>query len=483
VRSKIPGHLKLDGSNDMSNVYDVAILGAGPGGYVTALRAAQLGARVVLVEKERVGGTCLNVGCIPTKALTTSVALLVKARQAAEFGVRIPTAEPDLPALMVYKQTAVDNLVNGVEQLLKKRHVALVQGDGRLVRQDVLHVTQADGNTIEIAARHIVLAPGSIPTRPSIPGLDLPGVMTSTEALNIADIPSRLIVVGGGVIGLEFACIYEALGSRVTILEMLPTLLPGGVVESIAKRLALILRRRGMAVHTGATVQTIEPAGSGLRVVFVEAKGETAVEGERVLVATGRQPNTDGLGLEELGVKMKGRVISVDENLQTSLPNVWAVGDVVGGMMLAHKAMMEGRVVAENITGGNRTVDYRSVPNVVFTRPEVAGVGLTEVQARAQGTDVKVVKFPFSANPRAQILEEAKGQVKLVCEAGSGRVLGVHMMGPHVTDLIAEGALAVQIGATADDLAWTTHAHPTLPEAVLEAALGFRDATIHFHSR
>ncbi|MBC8449770.1 MAG: dihydrolipoyl dehydrogenase [Chloroflexi bacterium] len=467
----------------MSDFYDLAILGAGPGGYVAALRAAQLGAHVALIEKERVGGTCLNVGCIPTKALTTSTELLLKAQRASEFGVSIPSALPDLPSLMAYKQAAVDRLVGGVEQLLKGRKVALVRGEGRLVRPDTLRVTDAAGTDVEISARHVVLAPGSVTARPPIPGLDLPGVMTSTKALDITDIPEHLIVIGGGVIGLEFACIYEALGSRVTVLEMMPTLLPGGTDDSLAKRLAAILRRRGMTIHTGATVQAIEPAEGGLRVIFAGAKGEVAVEGERVLVAVGRWPNTSGLGLAEVGVEMNGRAIAVDEHLRTNLPNVWAIGDAVGGMMLAHKAMVDGRVVAENVTGGRRAVDYRSLPSVIFTRPEVASVGLTEAEARAQGADVKVVRFPFSANPRAQILGETEGLVKLVCEAGSGRVLGVHLMGPHVTDLIAEGALAVQVGATADDLAWTTHAHPTLPESMLEAALGFRGATIHFHSR
>lgn len=463
--------------------FDVAILGGGPGGYVAALRAAQLGAQVVLVEKERVGGTCLNIGCIPTKALTSSTELLVNARRANEFGISIPSANPHLPSLMMYKQSAVDALVSGVEQLLKERKVTLVRGEGSLLQPDRLRVTDRAGRATEIAAQHLILAPGSITARPSIPGLDLPGVIASTEALNIDSVPERLIVVGGGVIGLEFACIYEALGSRVTVLEMLPTILPGAADEAIAKRLALSLRRRGLTISTGSIVQAIEPSECGLRVTFNDGKGPHTVEGERVLVAVGRWPNTEGIGLREVSVKLNGRAIAVDQHLATNIPNVWAIGDAVGGWMLAHKAMVEGRVVAENVTGGQRTIDYRSVPNVIFTRPEVASVGLTEAQARAQGAELKIAQFPFSANPRARILGEAEGLVKLVCEAGSGRVLGVHLMGPHATDLIAEGALAVQLGATADDLAWTTHAHPTLPEAMLEAALGFRDATLHFHSR
>lgn len=465
----------------MTERYDVAVLGGGPGGYVAALRAARLDARVALVEQDRVGGTCLNIGCIPTKALTTAAELLVKARRAAEFGIRILDAQPDFTALMDYKHSTVDGLVGGVEQLLQQSGVTLVRGEGCLIRPGLLGVKTSDGDASEVSAEHIILAPGSIAARPSIHGLDLPGVITSTEALNIDEIPSRLVVVGGGVIGLEFACIYASFGSDVTVLEMMPTLLPDATDEAIAKRLALILRRRGMKINTGATVQAIEAAGNALRVIYTDARGAQAVEGERVLVAVGRWPNTDGLA--EQGLAMNGRAIAVNEHLATNLPNVWAIGDAVGGMMLAHKAMVEGRVVAENVTGGNRIMDYRSVPNVIFTRPEVASVGLTESQARAEGTELIVTQFPFSANPRARILGGTEGLVKLVCEAGSGRTIGVHIMGPHATDLIAEGALAVQLGATADDLAWTTHAHPTLPEAMLEAALGFRNATLHFHTR
>jgi len=468
----------------MNDQFDLAVLGGGPAGYVAALRAAQLGRRAVVIEKERVGGTCLNIGCIPTKALTTSTELLLKARRAHEFGLAISTVVPDLPALMAYKQGAVDALVGGVEHLLKRSGVTLLRGTGHLSAPDTLRVQPDTGDAINVSARRVILAPGSIPARPPIPGLDLPGVITSTEALDIAEIPDRLIVVGGGVIGLEFACIYEALGSRVTIVEMMSTLLPGATDEGIAQRLALLLRRRGMGIITGAHVEEIAPAGSGLAVFHRDAKGAPSrVDGDRVLVATGRWPNTDGLGLAEVGVTMSGRAIAVNERLETSVPNVWAIGDAIGGPMLAHKAMVDGRMAAENACGGSRTVDYRSVPSVVFTRPELASVGLTAAQAQGQGADVKVTQFPFSANPRARILGEMDGLVKLVCEAGSGVVLGVHLVGPHATDLIAEGALAVQLGATADDLAWTTHAHPTLPEAMLEAALGFRDATIHFQRR
>jgi dihydrolipoamide dehydrogenase len=467
----------------LNDQVDVAVLGGGPGGYVAALRAAQRGARVVLVEKERIGGTCLNVGCIPTKALTTVTELLLRAKQSAKFGLSIPQVAVDLPALMAYKRSTVEQLVGGVEQLLKARRVTLIRGEAGLIKPDVLSVQDGQGGRRELSAHRIILAPGSVTAVPPIGGSSLPGVVTSTGALDIETVPARLVVVGGGVIGLEFACIYEALGSQVTVLEMTPAILPGATDEAIAKRLHVLLRRRGMEVRTSAVVQRIERIGETLRVFAETAGAETATDCERVLIATGRWPNTHGMGFAELGLGMNGRAIAVDERLATNLPNVWAVGDAIGGWMLAHKAMVDGRVAAENATGGQRQVDYRSVPSVIFTRPEVASVGLTEAQARTQGAEVKVTQFPFSANPRARILGESDGLVRLICEAGSGRILGIHMLGPHVTDLIAEGALAVQTSATADDLAWTTHAHPTLPEAMLEAALGFRDAAIHVHSR
>jgi dihydrolipoamide dehydrogenase len=462
---------------------DIAVLGGGPGGYVAALSAAQRGARVVLVEKDRVGGTCLNVGCIPTKVLTTATELLLRSKRASEYGLPIPQVAVDLPGLMTYKRTVVDQLVGGVEQLLKARRVTLVRGEARLIRPDTLSVDDGQGGRQELSANHVILAPGSITANPPIEGCDLPGVVTSTGALDIEVVPPRLVIVGGGVIGLEFACIYEALGSQVTVLEMAPSILPDATDETIAKRLQILLRRRGMAIQTGTTVQRIEKAGAMLRVSAVGAGGEAMFEADRVLVAAGRWPNTQGMGFAELGMRMNGRTIAVDERLATNLPNVSAIGDAIGGWMLAHKAMVDGRVAAENATGGQRRVDYRSVPNVIFTRPELASVGLTESQAQNQGSEVKVTQFAFSANPRARILGETEGLVRLVCEAGSGRILGVHIMGPHATDLIAEGALAVRMGATADDLAWTTHAHPTLPEAMLEAALGFRGAAIHMQSR
>lgn len=361
--------------------------------------------------------------------------------------------------------------------------MTVIRGEARLVKPDRLLVEDSQGAPSEVSAPRVILAPGSRTTVPPIEGDSLPGVVTSTGALEINTVPARLAIVGGGVIGLEFACIYEALGSKVTVLEMTPTLLPGATAEAIARRLQLLLRRRGMEIRTNSGVQRIERNDDKMRVFDTASGAALPTECDLVLIATGRWPNTQGMGFAELGLGMKGRAIAVDEQLSTSLPGVWAVGDAIGGWMLAHKAMVDGRVGAENATGAQRRVDYRSVPNVIFTRPEVAGVGLTEAQARAAGAEIRITQFPFSANPRARMLGETDGLVRLICEAGSGRVLGVHMLGPHATDLIAEAALAVQTGATADDLAWTTHSHPTLPEVMLEAALGFRDAAIHFQAR
>lgn len=461
---------------------DVAVLGGGPAGYVAALTAARRGARVALIERERLGGTCLNIGCIPTKALATSADLLLRARNASAFGVSIPKVAIDLPAMMAYKQSTVDELVAGVHQLMRARKVDIIQGTGRLTGPGSLLVEDGAGRR-KVAADRIILAPGSVAAEAPIEGVELPGVVTSTEALDIDAIPPRLVIIGAGVIGLEFACIYEALGSQVTVIEMAPNVLVGATDEAVAKRLQLLLRRRGMTVHTSTTVQRIAQNSAALAVHAKSATGELVVDADRVLVAVGRRPNTRSMGFEDAGLRMSNGALTVDEQMATNIPGVWAIGDAVGGWMLAHKAMVEGRVAGENVTGGSRKVDHCSTPNVIFTRPEVASVGLTEADAIKQFGPVKVTQFPFSANPKARILKETDGLVRLVCEEGSGRILGMHLLGPHVTDLIAEGALAVQQGATADDLAWTTHGHPTLPEAVLEAALGFRGETIHMTTR
>ena len=394
---------------------------------------------MVLVEKNKIGGTCLNIVCIPTKALATAAELLVRSKQASAYGLSIPRVSVDQSSLMVYKCAVVDQLVGGVEQLLKARRLRVLYGNARMLRPNTLLIDLGDGSTYEQSANRIILAPGSVTSVPPIEGRDLPGVTTSTETLNIDTVPPRFVVIGGGVIGLEFACIYEALGSRVAVLEMVSTVLPTGTDEAIATRLQILLRRRSMQIHTGTTVERIERTGDTLRVFTRGAGGQVVFEGERVLVAAGRWPNTERMGFAELELRMNGRAIAIDEHLATNLPNVWAIGDAVGGWMLAHKAMVEGRVAAENAMGGQRRMDYRSVPNVVFTRPEVASVGLTEARARSQGADVKVTQFAFSANPRARILGETDGLVRLICQAGSGWILGVHLMGLTLLTSLPKG--------------------------------------------
>lgn len=465
----------------MEELYDLAIVGGGPGGYVAAIRAAQLGGRVALVEKQWVGGTCLNIGCIPTKALMSSAEAYLEAQRGESFGFTAGQVTPNWPRMLQRKQEIVAGLVGGVERLLKEHAVTLVRGTGRVRRPGEVELTLSDGGTTMVTARRLILATGSVSARLPVPGTDLPGVITSTEALSLPDIPQSIVIVGGGVIGVEFAALFHALGSQVTVLEMLSTLLPGQTDEAISKRLFTLFKRCGIKVRTRSPVQSTEQRENGqLSVTFGGAKAGAAV-GQVVLIAADRWPHTGGL--EELDVRRHGRAVWVDERLATSLPDVYAIGDLVPGSMLAHVAMVEGRVVAENALGGNRKMDYRSTPNVIFTMPEVASVGMTEAQAHEQGADVKVTQFPLRADARAQTLEQSDGLVKLVCEAVSGRILGVHLMGPRATDLIAEGALAVQLGATADDLAWTTHAHPTLSEAVLEAALGWSDSMIHYRKR
>lgn len=453
--------------------YDIVIIGGGPGGYVAAIRAAQLGAKVVLVEKDRVGGTCLNRGCIPTKALVRSVETLQLVEEAPAFGVIVEEPAFDFARIMARKDEIVTRLVGGVEGLLKAHEVEVVSGVATVPRPGLVLVKPASddpspaSNFQHLTSKNIIIATGSVPARLPIAGLDAPGVLTSADVLELKEAPDSLAVIGGGVIGLEFAAIFHALGTRVTVLEMLPTLLPT-VDGELAHRHKSYLQREGVEVHLRARVEEIRPKRDGLAVKVADSGQE--VEAEKVLVATGRVPYTEGLGLEELGVKRERGAIVVDERMATNLPGVYAIGDVTGGIMLAHLASRQGEVAAENILGHPVAMDYHAVPNCVFTLPEIAGVGLTEEEAKEEGLDYQVARFPFSASGRALTIGETTGLVKLICERESGKVLGMHIMGPHASDLIAEGTLAIQMGATAKNIAQTIHAHPTLPEAIMEAA-------------
>jgi dihydrolipoamide dehydrogenase len=375
---------------------------------------------------------------------------------------------------MARKSNVVDKLVSGVEQLMKSNKISVYRGTGRILSPQLVKV-----NDEEIAAKKIIIATGSETTLLPIPGLDLPGVLTTDDILELKELPESLVVIGGSHVGVEFASIFNELGTKVTIVKRRPLRLEP-VDEEIGRRFAQTLPRRGIEVKIGAAVKAIKRNGAVLKVVWDTPEGEQGVEGQMVLMATGRQPFTEGLGLSELGIRMDGRTIVVNEHLETNIDGVYAIGDVLGKSMLAHVASYEGEVAAENALGRPRKVDYRAVPSVVYTYPEVAGVGITEVEANDSGIPYKVSKFPFLACGRAVAMDETTGIVKMICNAEDGRVLGVHIMGPHADELIAEGVLAIQLGATARDIAHTIHAHPTLPEAIHETAMGQLEGSIHF---
>jgi dihydrolipoamide dehydrogenase len=453
---------------------DIVIIGGGPGGYVAAIHATHLGAGVALIEKDRLGGTCLNRGCIPTKALVRSAEVLLDSRRASDFGIETGSVKANLPQIMARKRGVVDRLVAGVEQLMKANKIGVYRGTGRIVSP---HLVEVDDT--KIATRKLIIATGSESLLLPIDGLDLPGVLTTDDILELEELPRSLVVVGGSHVGVEFASIFSALGTKVTIVKRRPLLLEP-IDEEIGRRFAQTLSRQGIEVIIGAPVNGIEKEGTGLRVVWDAAGREQGVSGQMVLMATGRRSYTDGLGLSELGVTMDGGAIQVDKCLETNIDDVYAIGDVLGKHMLAHVASYEGRIAVENALGRRRQVDYLAVPTCVFTFPEIAGVGITEKEAKDSNIPHKVSKFPFLACGRAVAMDETAGIVKMICHADSGKVLGLHIMGPHASDLIAEGALAVQLGATARDIAHTIHAHPTLPEAVHETAMGHLEGSIHF---
>ena len=453
---------------------DVVIVGGGPAGYVAAIRASQLGGKVILIEKDALGGTCLNRGCIPTKALVKSTEVFLEAKRANEFGIDVGNIKINLQKIMARKNNIVSQLVSGVEQLMKANKVSLYRGTGHILSPHLVKV-----NDEEIATRKLIIATGSESALLPIPGLDLPGVLTTDDILELDELPETLVIIGGSHVGVEFACIFNGLGVKVTIVKRRPLLLEP-IDEEIGRRFAQSLPRQGIEVKIGAAVKAIRKEGAVLKVVWDTPDGEQGVEGQMVLMATGRLPYTEGLGLSELGIRMDGRAIVVNEYLETNVNDVYAIGDVLGKSMLAHVASYEGEVAAENALGHSRQADYHAVPSCIFTQPEIAGVGITEVEASDKSIPYKVSKFPFIACGRALTMGETMGMVKMICNAEDGTVLGIHIMGPHASDIIAEGVLAVQMGATARDIVHTMHAHPTLPEAVREAAMGQLDGAIHF---
>jgi len=471
----------------------VAILGGGPGGYVAAVRCAQRGATVTLVEGVKLGGTCLNRGCIPSKIMKTASDLLEKNRHADDFGVILAgEAHLDMLRLQARKHHILQTERQGIERLLKRYGITLIDGWGRIEDHGLLSVWNRSGQIREISWDRLILATGSLPAAlPEIP-FDGDRVLSSDEALTLNTVPESLLIVGGGVIGCEFASIFAAFGSRVVLVEALDRLLPlPSVDESCSKTLLREMKKRRIPCYTGHVIQTIEKTPEGIiahlapsPLVTSPPKGRIPEELriEKVLVCIGRHPATEGLGLETVGITTdrKGWV-SVDPRMATSAPGIYAIGDLLGPekIMLAHVASMEGLVAAENALGATRDMDYNTVPSAIFTTPEVACVGLTERQALERGIGVRTEEVLFRTNSKAHVIGEIAGHAKIVAENRTGKILGVHMIGPHVTDLIAEGTLAIQTKCTIDQLAQTIHAHPTLSEVMIETAYKWQQKPIH----
>jgi len=457
---------------------DVVIIGGGPGGYVSAIKAAHLGLKEVLVEKDKLGGVCLNKGCIPTKALVSTAELLNHLQKAGEFGIQVKDYSFDFTAIMKRKDLITRRLSLGVEQLMKANQVRVVRGEGQIIEPGKVEVTDTAGQKEVIKTKNIIIATGSSVMKLPIPGLDVEGVITSDEALSLSKLPSRMIIIGGGVVGIEFAGIFKALGVEVTVVEMLSRiLLP--IDEEIARRLTQILKRKGIEILTDCKVKEIKKNNHNLEVLVSTSEGEKKLETEKVLLAAGRVPELGNINVQGLGIELDRRAIKVDEKMRTNIPGIYAVGDVVGKIMLAHVASREGIVAVENISGKEVLMDYKVVPNCVFSMPEVAGVGLTEEEARKENDNIKVSKFPFMANGKALVMGEVEGMVKIIADADTSELLGFHILGVHASDLIAEGTLALSMEATAEEIVNTIHAHPTLAETIAEAAEGITGKPIH----
>ncbi len=465
----------------MSDRFDLVVIGAGPGGYVAAIRAAQLGMKVACLDKRGpFGGTCLNVGCIPSKALLDSSELYAQAKQHfAQHGINITAVALDLKAMLARKDKVVKGLTDGIAGLFKKNKITPYVGTGRVVAPGKVAVKLADGDTT-LETKAILLATGSEPA--ALPPLPFDGkhIVSSTEALSFDKVPTNLIVVGGGYIGLELGSVWSRLGSKVTVVEFLPRLLPLTDGE-VAKALHRSLEKQGLVFHLDTKVTSATVAGDQVKVQATTAGKSVAFTGDKVLVSVGRRPYTAGLGLKECGVNVEERTgrIPIDANFQTNVSGIYAIGDLVAGPMLAHKAEDDGIAFAERLAGKKTHVNYDTIPSVIYTWPEVAAVGLTEEQLKEKGVDYRVGKFPFAANGRARCMNETEGFVKILADARTDRVLGVHIFGPRASDLIAEAVTVMEFSGSAEDIARICHAHPTLSEAVREAALAVDGRAIH----
>jgi dihydrolipoamide dehydrogenase len=459
----------------MTDSFDLVIIGGGPGGYIAAIRAAQLGLSVACVEKgERLGGTCLNIGCIPSKALLQSSGKLEEAAHGlAAHGVKLDGVTLDLPAMMARKDKVVSDLTKGIEMLFRKNKIAWVKGTARIVAAGRVHVDLAAGGAQELATKNIIIATGSdvVP----LPGIEIDEktVVTSTGALALGAVPKHFVVIGGGYIGLELGSVWRRLGAEVTVVEFLDRITPTMDGET-GKQLQRLLQRQGFAFKLSTKVVGAKRGKDGVTLTLEPAAGGATEElkADVVLLSIGRRPYTDGLGLAEAGVELDDRKrVKVDAHFQTNVPGIYAIGDVIAGPMLAHKAEEEGVVLVEQLAGQKSHINYDAIPAVIYTHPEVASVGRTEEEVKAAGIEYKVGKFPFTANSRARANGETDGFVKIIADAKTDRVLGVHIIGAEAGTMIAEAVLAMEYGASSEDIARTCHAHPTVSEAVKEAAL------------
>ncbi|HLV26569.1 MAG TPA: dihydrolipoyl dehydrogenase [Gemmatimonadales bacterium] len=461
---------------------DIVVIGGGPGGYVAAIRAAQLGLNTVCVEMDAtLGGTCVNVGCIPSKALLQSSEHVEFLRtQAAAHGIDVGDVKVDVARMIKRKNDVVSQNTKGVEFLFKKNKVTWAKGRGTLKKGNLVEVQGSDGSTTSYQAKSVIIATGSVPVELPFLKFDEDRVLSNVGALEMSEVPKHLVVIGGGVIGLELGSVWRRLGAKVTVVELAPTILPGNDVD-VVKEMARVLKKQGMDLREGTRVVGAERKGDTILITVEKNGKQETLEADRVLVSVGRKSSLGGIDAAAIGLELTERgTVKVDDQMRTNLPDVYAIGDVIGGKLLAHKAEEEGVIAAEVIAGKPSHMHYRSMPSIVYTWPEVAVVGLTEQEVKESGRKYKVGKFPFTANGRARTMGETSGFVKFIADEATDELLGAHMVGPNVSELAGEVVLAFEYRGSSEDIALTVHSHPTLSEAVKEAALAVLGRAIHF---
>ena len=470
---------KVDLDKEYENLNaDVAVLGGGPGGYVAAIQAAKMGAKVILVEKDEVGGTCLNEGCIPTKSLVRSAQVFSDIKNSKEYGIICDNPQIDMAKVIDRKDNIVENLVSGIKHLFNKNQITLVKGRGKLLNKNTLLVD----NKISIKAKNIIIATGSKITKPQIPGIDLDNVIYSDDALDLKELPNKIVIIGAGIIGMEFAFIYANMGVDVAVVEFMDDIL-SSLDDDIIDEVTEAAHNAGISLYTSSKVEEIlKDEADGLIVKITNNNKNKYISGGKVLVCVGRSPEYQNIGIDDLGININKdtKGIKVNDKMQTNIPNIYAIGDVTNIIQLAHLASAQGIVAAKNILGKDSTIDYRAVPSAIFTSPEIATVGLSEKDLTDRLNEITIGKFPISANGKAMTYGETRGFIKIIKENKSGRILGTSIIGPHASDLIAEVTLAIQNKLTANDIINTIHAHPTISEVTHEGALSVEGGAIHY---